>query len=43
MTVVHWQPPDALSDILREAWRRGLLRPSAIHVRPEVHARILTE
>jgi hypothetical protein len=42
MTVVHWQPPDALSDILSEAWRRGLLPPSAIHVRPEVHARILT-
>ena len=42
MAVVHWQPPDALSDILREAWSPGLLAPSAIHVRPEVQRRMFT-
>lgn len=41
MSVVHWSPPDALGDILRQAWRPGVAQPTAIHVRPEVWTRML--
>lgn len=41
MSVVHWSPPDTLGDILRQAWRPGVAQPTAIHVRPEVHTRML--
>lgn len=32
--------PDVERDILEEAWRPGVAAPVAVHVRPEVHARL---
>lgn len=40
MTVVHWRSPNALADILAEAWRPDAAEPRAIHVRPEVAIRM---
>ncbi len=35
-----WSRADTSDDILTEAWRSGVAEPVAIHVRPEVHARL---
>jgi hypothetical protein len=43
MTVVHWAKPNALGDILAEAWRPGTAAPAAIHVRPEVAFRMVAQ
>lgn len=34
---------DVFADVLSEAWRPGVAEPIAIHVRPEVQARLVTE
>ncbi len=36
----HWSPPDIPGVIPAEAWRPGVAEPVAIHVRPELHARL---
>ncbi len=36
----HWSPSDIPGVILAEAWRPGVAEPVAIHVRPELHARL---
>lgn len=41
MTVQHWRAPDALGDVLDEAWRPDAAAPTAVHVRPEVLIRVL--
>jgi thiamine monophosphate synthase len=43
MTVYHWTPPDALGDILRQAWRPDVAEPIAIHVRTTVQHRMLQQ
>jgi hypothetical protein len=40
MTAVHWCAPDLPRDILDAAWTPGLPAPTAIHIRPELHARM---
>ncbi|MCV2489608.1 hypothetical protein OF117_09540 [Geodermatophilus sp. YIM 151500] len=35
--------PDVVGDILREAWRPDVPAPVSLHVRPEVHARMLAQ
>ena len=40
MTTVHWCAPDLPGDILDAAWTPGLPAPTAIHIRPELHARM---
>ncbi|WP_409330786.1 hypothetical protein [Trujillonella humicola] len=35
--------PDVTRDILEEAWRPGTAPPVAVHVRPEVHARLVRQ
>jgi hypothetical protein len=41
MTAIHWCAPDIPRDILDAAWSPDLPPPSAIHIRPELHARML--
>lgn len=41
VTAVHWCAPDIPRDILAAAWSPDLPPPTAIHVRPELHARML--
>lgn len=36
-------PADTPQDILSEAWRDGAAEPVSIHVRPELHARLLAQ
>ena len=40
MARMHWSAPDVGADILAEALRPDAAPPVAIHVRPEVRARI---
>jgi hypothetical protein len=40
MTILHWSPPDTRGDILAEALRAGAAEPVAVHVRPELFARL---
>ncbi|MGY1739587.1 MULTISPECIES: hypothetical protein [unclassified Blastococcus] len=40
MTSQHWSPPDTRGDILAAALRPGAAQPVAVHVRPEVRARL---
>jgi hypothetical protein len=40
MTVQHWSPPDIRGDILAAALRTDAAEPVAVHVRPEVQARM---
>lgn len=41
MTATHWSPPDIWGDILSAAWRPDSGEPVAIHIRPELHARLV--
>jgi hypothetical protein len=43
MTTQHWLPPDIRSDILAAAMRSDAAEPVAIHVRPEMLARMGTQ
>ncbi|TYP88502.1 hypothetical protein [Blastococcus xanthinilyticus] len=40
MTTAHWSAPDIAGDILAAAHRPGLPEPVAVHVRPELRARL---
>ena len=40
MTTAHWSPPDIAGDILAAARTPGLTEPVAVHVRPELLARM---
>ena len=40
MARTHWSAPDVAADILAEALRPDAAPPVAIHVRPEIQARI---
>jgi hypothetical protein len=40
MTIQHWSPPDIRRDILAAALRWDAADPVAVHVRPEVRARM---
>jgi hypothetical protein len=40
MTILHWSPSDTRGDILAEALRPEAAEPVAVHVRPEVFARL---
>lgn len=40
MSVVHWQPPDPLGDLYAQTWRADRADPTAVHLRPEVYARL---
>ena len=39
----HWARPDTAGDLLAIARTPGLAPPSAIHVRPELYARLLAQ
>lgn len=42
MTVIR-PAGSTVGDILTEAWRPGTVEPVAIHIRPEVYARMLAQ
>ena len=43
MTTIHWSPPDIAGDILAVARQPGLTEPVAVHVRPELLARMCAD